>query len=270
MPFFFRCNRIQVHFLLRPCQHGIASIAAKLADTIRNRNDRKVTVSDLRGPDQKSYPAGKWLGQQISAALQSHLPGVEFVDYAMYEKKIADLKNQKPQPGVVNNEREAARILGLDSTVDGSFAVYGKEIGITMQVHPVDSPASLGSVIGSLPVTAEILSLSAEPLPKFQDGIYKAGFAGISMPICVHCPDPEYSEQARKAKYEGIVVLEIVVSKKGEVLSLSPIKGPDNGLVETSQQTVRKWKFRPSVTWNGQPVDVKVPVEIAFRLLRNP
>lgn len=86
---------------------------------------------------------------------------------------------------------------------------------------------------------------------------------GVGGPIAIYKPEPMYSEEARKAKYQGTVVLWIVVDAQGNVGNVRVVKPLGLGLDEKAVETLRTWKFRPA-TRNGVPVPVSV--EVTFRL----
>lgn len=87
----------------------------------------------------------------------------------------------------------------------------------------------------------------------------------VSAPTPTYKPEPAYSEKARAARYQGHVVLYIVVNAQGEVEAARVVKPLGLGLDQRALQTVRTWKFRPG-TRNGTPVKVRVMVDVAFRL----
>ena len=95
-------------------------------------------------------------------------------------------------------------------------------------------------------------------------GIYSVG-GGVSAPIPIYKPEPAYSEEARKAKYQGTVVLWIVVDVQGNVTDPRVVRPLGLGLDEKALETVRTWKFKPALR-NGSPVPVRVIVEVSFRL----
>jgi TonB family protein len=95
-------------------------------------------------------------------------------------------------------------------------------------------------------------------------GVYSVG-GGVSEPVPIYKPDPAYSEEARKAKYQGTVVLWIVVDASGAVTDCRVVKPLGLGLDEKAVETVRTWKFKPA-SRNGTPVPVRVMVEVSFRL----
>ena len=78
-------------------------------------------------------------------------------------------------------------------------------------------------------------------------------------------PSPHTNEEARKAKYQGTVVLWIIVDASGGVTDCRVVKPLGLGLDEKAVETVKTWKFKPALK-NGTPVPVHVMVEVSFRL----
>jgi periplasmic protein TonB len=95
-------------------------------------------------------------------------------------------------------------------------------------------------------------------------GVFSVG-GNVSAPIPIYKPEPPYSEQARKAKYQGTCVLWIVVDAQGNVTDAQVVKPLGMGLDENALNTVKTWKFKPAMR-NGAPVPVRVMVEVQFRL----
>jgi TonB family protein len=95
-------------------------------------------------------------------------------------------------------------------------------------------------------------------------GVYSVG-GNVSAPVPIYKPEPAYSEEARKAKYQGTVVLWIVVDALGNVTDCKVVKPLGLGLDEKAVETVRTWKFKAAQR-NGTPVPVRVMVEVSFRL----
>src|SRR3984957_5510579 len=99
----------------------------------------------------------------------------------------------------------------------------------------------------------------------FGDGVYRAG-NGVSQPTLISKVEPEYSEEARKAKHQGVVVLQIVVDTKGNAVNPKVMKSLGLGLDEKAIEAVKQWKFTPGFK-DGKPVAVAATVEVNFRLL---
>lgn len=96
-------------------------------------------------------------------------------------------------------------------------------------------------------------------------GVYRIG-GGVSQPVPLHRVEPEYSEEARKAKFQGTVLLSIIVDENGKTRDVRVVRPLGLGLDEKAIEAVLKWKFRPGYK-DGKPVAVMANVEINFRLL---
>lgn len=99
----------------------------------------------------------------------------------------------------------------------------------------------------------------------FGGGAYRIG-GGVSAPTLLSKVEPEYSEEARKAKWQGIVVLSLVVDDQGRPQSLKVVRSLGLGLDQKAIEAVEKWRFKPGQK-DGKAVPVYAVVEVNFRLL---
>jgi periplasmic protein TonB len=89
---------------------------------------------------------------------------------------------------------------------------------------------------------------------------------GVKEPVPLIQPLPPYTEEARKARTEGIVVLQAIIRKNGTVDSFKVVRGLGYGLDESAINTIAtKWRFKPG-TFKGSPVDVVANIEVRFRM----
>jgi periplasmic protein TonB len=95
-------------------------------------------------------------------------------------------------------------------------------------------------------------------------GVFRVG-GGVSAPRAIFAPDPEYSEEARKAKYQGTCVLWLVVGPDGRTRDIRVARTLGLGLDQQAIEAVKQWKFEPAMK-DGKPVAVQVNVEVSFRL----
>ncbi len=95
-------------------------------------------------------------------------------------------------------------------------------------------------------------------------GVYRVG-GGVTAPRVLYAPDPEFSEEARKAKYQGTVVLWVIVGSDGRTRDIRVQRALGMGLDEKAIQTIRLWRFDPARK-NGVAVAVQINVEVNFRL----
>ncbi len=96
-------------------------------------------------------------------------------------------------------------------------------------------------------------------------GAYRIG-GGVSAPSVIFKVEPEYSEEARKAKFQGTVILFVVVDEKGNPRDLKVIRPLGLGLDQKAIEAVEKWKFSPGKK-DGKAVAVQATIEVNFRLL---
>ncbi len=96
-------------------------------------------------------------------------------------------------------------------------------------------------------------------------GIYPAGRQGVTVPQVIFNPEPSFSEEARKTKAQGIVLLLLVVGKDGHPYDIHVGQSLGMGLDEKAIEAVNRWRFRPG-TLNGQPVATRIAVQVDFHL----
>jgi TonB family protein len=90
---------------------------------------------------------------------------------------------------------------------------------------------------------------------------------GVSPPKPIFEPEAEFSDEARRAKYEGTVVVELIVDANGNPQNVHTVRTLGMGLDEKAIEAVQKYKFKPAVDQKtGKPVPVLVSVEVRFRL----
>jgi TonB family protein len=99
----------------------------------------------------------------------------------------------------------------------------------------------------------------------FGGGAYRIG-GGVSAPTILSKVEPEYSEEARKAKWQGTVVLSLVVDDQGRPQGLKVVRSLGLGLDQKAIEAVEKWRFRPGMK-DGKAVPVMATIEVNFRLL---
>lgn len=96
-------------------------------------------------------------------------------------------------------------------------------------------------------------------------GAYRVG-QGASRPVPIFQPQPEYSEEARKAKFQGEVTLSVTVGEDGTPRDIKVVRPLGLGLDEKAIEAVSRWRFRPGMK-DGRAVAVRANVVVTFRLL---
>ena len=99
----------------------------------------------------------------------------------------------------------------------------------------------------------------------FSGGVYRIG-GGVSMPSIIHKVEPEYSEEARKAKWQGTVTLNVIVDETGHARNIQVSQSLGLGLDQKAMEAVEKWLFKPGLK-DGKPVAVYATIQVTFHLL---
>ncbi len=89
---------------------------------------------------------------------------------------------------------------------------------------------------------------------------------GVTAPKVLHKTEPEYSEEARVAKYQGTVVLAVEIAPNGFARNIRIVRGLGLGLDENAVTALRQCEFQPA-TKDGAAVTVQANIEVNFRLL---
>ncbi|HEX3876209.1 MAG TPA: energy transducer TonB [Bryobacteraceae bacterium] len=96
--------------------------------------------------------------------------------------------------------------------------------------------------------------------------VYNPGKGGVTQPQLIHQEEPEFSDEARKARFQGVVVVAIEVDEHGRVVHPHVVHSAGLGLDEKAIEAALKWTFLPG-TLNGKPVVTRASITMSFHLL---
>lgn len=96
-------------------------------------------------------------------------------------------------------------------------------------------------------------------------GLYKIG-GGVTAPVPLNSVEAEFSDEARRAKYQGVVLISLVVDTHGDPQNPKVVRPLGMGLDEKALEAVRKYKFKPAMKEGKTPVPVMITIEVNFRL----
>lgn len=85
----------------------------------------------------------------------------------------------------------------------------------------------------------------------------------VMAPVRIYSPDPHYPEEARHARVQGVVILQTIIDRLGNVTDVRVLKGLPSGLTEAAVEAVSSWRFKPA-TLEGEPVAVYYLVTVSF------
>jgi TonB family protein len=155
------------------------------------------------------------------------------------EKAVEAVRKWRFQPGTRNGQA-----VTTTSTIEVNFRLN------------VDSAANQASA-------APAQAAAGQAVP--ENGVYRVG-GGVTAPALLRKVEPEYTEEARLAGYDGTVILNIEVGTDGFAQSIKVMRGLGLGLDQKAIEAVSKWQFKPGTRF-GVPVPVAATIEVNFRLL---
>jgi TonB family protein len=118
--------------------------------------------------------------------------------------------------------------------------------------------------------TVDLAALTLDaPIPRSSQGageqqIYHVG-GDVSGPQLIFSPNPEYSEEARRAKYQGVCIVSLIVDAQGNPQRVQVVRHLGKGLDKKAVEAVKQYRFKPAML-HGEPVAVEVNIEVNFRL----
>jgi TonB family protein len=247
--------------------------AARTAEDITKTHPRQVLAAGLDGCllDEQvcfSYDA------TLHAALEKLLPTVTFVDQGEVGNLLKSggfLKIDVYNSSVL---RAIAPKTGAEVLVTENLAWAADGYEFTSEIFDVYKDNSLSKFKGK--VARNVANAGDEPtLIKDPDtGISlvvwkqkKSGFPVFRFVSCERCPDPQYTEEARKKQISGTVAFVATVTEQGTLQSINVVKSLDPGLDHAAIDIMRTWRLKPAIGLDGNAMSVRVPIEVSFKLL---
>ena len=232
--------------------------AAKATNTHVELLDPSQLTLNLPPKPDKSGGGGGGGRREVIPASKGKLP------------RPSDKQLTPPTPKIVNLDpilavEPTVIVPQLNSFPDINIANYGDPLGIPGP--PSSGPGTgggIGTGTGGGVGSGKGGGVGPGEGGGIGGGVFRVG-GGVSAPSIVYRVEPTYSEEARKAKYQGVVVLSAIVRKDGTIEILKVVRGLGLGLDENAIQALKQWKFRPGMK-NGVPVDVALNIEVNFSL----
>ena len=195
--------------------------------------------------------------RQIIPATAGHLPKIAPRQFVPPNPETPLLKPKLAMEMTIEAPPDAAL---LDKTIAG----FGDPLGTVLN-NSAGEGGPLG--IGNGPGTG--VGNKRGPGAGSGDGlvgaVYRVG-NGVTMPVLLHEVEPEFSEEARKAKYSGTVKLQADIDATGHPRNIRVVRSLGMGLDERAVSALERWIFKPG-TKGGKPVAVSAYVEVSFHLL---
>lgn len=240
--------------------------ASDLADTLKDQYQKHILI--LRTPfqkgDQEFDSAGKPFKQPPSNQWRAYGPllitriKAEKNKLRLEGVRVCSTRDLKPAKEMLLQSGKTVKVdIHLDrplSSADDAHAILDRIFFLDVKGAPY-----------SLPEFRRPDDTIPDQTSQGDQAVHKVDQKSVVAPTPVYQPDPDYSDRARDAKYQGTVILGVVVDSSGRVSRVKLLRALGRGLDEKAMEKVEIWKFKPA-TRNGQPVAVEVNVEVTFNL----
>jgi TonB family protein len=254
--------------------HSLAGRLLKRAEKAKCRDSCAILVENFTMPSGSTSHLGMQLADSVAAELVAQGRGIQIVD----RSRLQDYLVREHIPSAALKDREAARwlatelhanvaLVGMIEELDGHYNLLTELLNISsdkigpQEATTITIPEPQQAFAPFEPYDAERPGQKAPAgAPPFvRDG------AGGSVPSCIYCPSPRYSDAARKVKFMGSVILDVTVTEDGRATDIRVLKGIPFGLNQQAIRAVNEWTFKPASS-GDRPVAVRVPIEASFRL----
>ena len=143
-----------------------------------------------------------------------------------------------------------------------------REIAVALVACLSAASASAQQISPAIPPPGVITgaqSAEAAPSPDATSGLYKIG-GRISAPVVRHQVIAEFSEEARRANYQGFCLISLIVDAQGRPQNIRVVRALGMGLDEKAAEAVRQYKFKPAMMDGTTPVPVQITIKVDFKL----
>jgi len=232
-----------------------------------------VIVWDFSNQSGKYTKLGVALADDFSAALSNSNPKFDVMPRSRIAEFAAD---QKLNPSAAGNPiviAWMAKKLGADGIIFGETQASSDGVNLELslakasEAKPFDAKFSKKNLQADVALTDDQKALLDKPRgDMWKSPRITAARNYAKPPQCTYCPPAPFSDEARRLKVEGVVVLLADVSEEGEVTNVQVLQGLPFGLNETAMEAIREWKFKPALGRDDTPVAASVPIEVSFHL----
>ena len=237
----------------------------------------RVVVESFHFPTGSVSTFGIQLADSLSAQLAKTSSDIAVVNRQLLQHR---LDQERLNPLTISDPRIGrwlARTVMADAILIGEISKTGSDsISLTARLLKADdSKAKELSIKATFQVDTSKMDFGdirrPPNLPQVGDtfegeALYRSD-PGL-LPSCFYMPNPPYTEDAKRAGAQGIILLEGIIKTAGHIVQLRVVNGLPFGLNESALHTVQTWRCKAAQR-DGKPVPVLVPFEVSFHLNPN-
>ena len=234
------------------------------------RHTDTVLAFDFAESSGEVTQLGIHLADELSEAMRTKAPGLTVLDRASLRDLIS---KDRLDPAYFQQDSVAfwaAKSLGANVSIVGRIYADPDFITVTMHMFSGDPQKRIGVESKQLDWTPERhtwQAQSAKLLPPdlpWKDVPKWSSIHGHPELVCMYCPAPPYTDDARKARAQGKIMTRVLVGEDGLVQDAAVLQGLPFGLNAAAIEAVKKWRYKPLTGPDGKPMQVQVDIEMSF------
>lgn len=228
------------------------------------------SLPDLTSEEERSRALAR-LTRELSSVFRLEKIEAKFTDLLRVElKEPVELSPPAPDSSL----RITVELLGFDAGT-ATYQVRFVDRNVVLADTRLAAVRGRQAVIGGLdgeqaPYLFLVLEPAAPPSPEQSSSPPFRVADGITAPRRLSSVSPRYTEEAKKERIQGVVILQTVIEKDGTVSDVQVLKGLPFGLSEAAAEAIRQWTFEPARDASGRPVSVYFNLTVNFKLDDSP
>ena len=200
-------------------------------------------------------------------ALQPNVPNIRSIDYkglnSVTPQEVAERFSRDGVGLTLETPFDEARVLRASAELKQLLWDHGRP-NATVIVTTKTIPPGVISILFDVKEGPKGATQTPIPAGNAIDGVKQIG-GDVKGPVVIYQPEPEYTAEAKQAKFMGVVTVSIIVDKNGIPQNVHVTRGVGMGLDDKAVEAVKQYKFKPAVE-NGKPVAVFMNVEVNFEI----
>lgn len=239
------------------------AVAEQLTKDIARSGLRKIYIPDFTNSSGRQVALGRYFAATFSNLLSDNAKGFAVISRIDVHRYLA-------KSGWTDHDLSTADVLAKLVSGFGPDAILWGTVSVNQDTATID-------LIIRDPSGKELFRSQYEEKlnPSLRDDFeagqsgsdfYFPGLDGVTLPKCLHCPMPPYSDAPRSRRVEGQVILSVLVTVEGKADQIRLVQKLDPDLDRNAIDGVQSWRFEPAKDPDGNFVPVRVPVEVTFKL----
>lgn len=256
-------------------QAELDALASRVAEKIAKRKKHVTLVLDFKVFKEGAHPLGSAVAAEFISSLQRVAPGLQVMDQSSIQSRVQEMNILAEDKSNWHVLSSIAAGMGAEVGVWGILTA--EPSGCKLKIELLDLHAYSQS--GENAVWEEFAKFESPiPLPPAWEELRRKpaekppsrflSFSrekGDSHPDCLKCPDPQFSDEAKRNRIQGNVVVLVSVNAAGDTQDLLVLMHPGYGLAQAALDAVRRWKFKPARHKDGTPFATRIMIDVVFR-----